>query len=382
MDSNASTRLPGLDHLRALAILLVFFYHYGHLFPHPQWTFDIGRFGWSGVDLFFVLSGYLIATGLFSEIKRTGKLSLSGFYSRRFWRIVPPFLFVVALYFLFPSLRERGAPAPLWKFLTFTQNIGLDLSQHGSFSHAWSLCIEEQFYALFPLLLLIFYRRAVKCGWWLWLLLVLGGIAVRYATWQIHLAPQLEAERFPFEWLKWIYYPTWCRLDGLLGGIAIAALRAFKKERFDRIVRQSNWLLLFGLAALTAAYFICYDQQTMAASVAGYPLVAFGYSLLLLGALAPQSILQRRSKITERVAILSYGLYLVHKFTIYGVQRILKGWIDEESNAMLLCCFFTCLLVAWLLHRLVERPAQQLREKLSIENRKPGQPSPLPSHLP
>lgn len=54
-----STKLHGLDHLRALAITLVIVYHYGHLFPHPEWTNTVSEFGWTGVDLFFVLSGYL-----------------------------------------------------------------------------------------------------------------------------------------------------------------------------------------------------------------------------------------------------------------------------------------------------------------------------------
>lgn len=55
-------KLWGLDHLRALAIILVFFFHYGRLFPHPEWTTTLGKFGWTGVDLFFVLSGYLISS--------------------------------------------------------------------------------------------------------------------------------------------------------------------------------------------------------------------------------------------------------------------------------------------------------------------------------
>src|ERR1043166_4950156 len=118
--------IPALDHLRALAITLVFIYHY-RLFPHPEWVDTIGSFGWTGVDLFFVLSGYLIAGQLFSQVHQYGRISLGDFYLKRFFRIIPAYLAVVAVYFSIPTFREVEALAPLWKFLTFTQNLGLDL---------------------------------------------------------------------------------------------------------------------------------------------------------------------------------------------------------------------------------------------------------------
>lgn len=114
-------KLFGLDHLRALAIIMVFVFHYGHIFPHPGWTNSISSFGWTGVDLFFVLSGYLIASQLFASVAKTGTFSLKEFFIKRFSRILPAYFVVVALYFLFPLLREHEALAPLWKYLTFTQ---------------------------------------------------------------------------------------------------------------------------------------------------------------------------------------------------------------------------------------------------------------------
>lgn len=149
-----SERLYGLDHLRAAAILLVFMYHY-RAFKHPDWIDSIGRFGWTGVDLFFVLSGFLISGQLFQEIKNTGEIGLKTFYIKRFFRIFPAYFFTLFLYFTFPFFREREALSPLWKFVSFTQNYGLNVINRGTFSHAWSLCIEEQFYLILPLLLLI-----------------------------------------------------------------------------------------------------------------------------------------------------------------------------------------------------------------------------------
>ena len=97
-------------------------------------------------DLFFVLSGYLITSQLLAEMDARKTVSLDRFYIKRAFRILPPFGFVLALYVFLPWAREKESLPPLWKLLTFTQNLGLDVANHRTFSHAWSLCIEEQFY--------------------------------------------------------------------------------------------------------------------------------------------------------------------------------------------------------------------------------------------
>ncbi len=144
-------RANGLDTLRAAAIALVFTYHY-MVFVSREPTFGwLSTVGWVGVDLFFVLSSYLIANRIFSGIAKGWQLLLASFYARRALRTLPVFWVVLALYFIFPTVMGGKTPPPLWTFLTFTQNIPL---QPGTaFSHAWSLCIEEQFYLLLPLIL-------------------------------------------------------------------------------------------------------------------------------------------------------------------------------------------------------------------------------------
>ncbi len=177
----ASTRkLPGLDHLRALAIILVFLFHYPRIQGSSGWIDTISDFGWTGVDLFFVLSGFLISSQLFMSLRKTDSLELKSFYIKRAFRILPVYLFMLILYFSFPYLRERGDLSPWWKYLTFTQNYGLDLSRYSTFSHAWSLCVEEQFYLIFPLTLWVF-MLSRKRDWAVWLLpiLFLGGMSLR-----------------------------------------------------------------------------------------------------------------------------------------------------------------------------------------------------------
>ncbi len=103
-----SERWYGLDHLRAAAIIVVLMYHY-RAFKHPQWIDEVGRFGWTGVDLFFVLSGFLISGQLFKEIEKKGKFSVNIFYIKRFFRIIPAYFFTLFLYFTF-SFSGNGKP--------------------------------------------------------------------------------------------------------------------------------------------------------------------------------------------------------------------------------------------------------------------------------
>src|ERR1700761_5545897 len=114
--------LAGLDHLRALAIVLVVIYHY-NMFGHPAGLYEhIGNVGWTGVDLFFVLSGYLIGGQLLGRVARHQPVNYGEFYFKRLLRIIPAYLVVVLLYLTIPAFTERSTLPPLWRFLTFTQN--------------------------------------------------------------------------------------------------------------------------------------------------------------------------------------------------------------------------------------------------------------------
>jgi peptidoglycan/LPS O-acetylase OafA/YrhL len=217
-------KLLGLDHLRAFAILFVILFHY-QFFGHPAWVNKVGGFGWTGVDLFFVLSGFLIAGQLFSTIAKGKSISLREFFIKRFFRIIPPFLFVVILYFSFQGAREWGHPSPLWRYLTFTLNFGLNLKQYGTFSHAWSLCVEEQFYLILPLIFWLFtHFKAGKKAIYLIVALFIAGFITRFLSWHYLVGPKAASPIFGLLWNKYIYYPTYNRLDGLLIGVSIAGL--------------------------------------------------------------------------------------------------------------------------------------------------------------
>ncbi len=368
--ANAEKKLYGLDHLRAFAIIFVFLFHYGRLFAHPEWTNTISKFGWSGVDLFFVLSGYLIASQLFQKITQYKEISLKEFFIKRFFRIIPAYLVVVAVYFCFPLVRERESLAPLWKYLTFTQNIGLDVSRNGTFSHAWSLCIEEQFYLLLPLILVaLVYFKAIKKGFWLLIALFVFGFIIR-AFCYLNFAADISW----LNWSEWIYYPTWSRLDGLLVGVSIAALLEFKPTFSKRILKHGNKILLVAVLIFAITYLIFSDQESLSASVFGFTLTDIGYGIVVIAALSPKCFLYKyKSAVTSKIAALSYGIYLIHKIVIHLTQnQAIKFNVDDDSNVMFLICIITIFIFSLLLNEIIEKPFLKLRRKILSKKNKTG----------
>lgn len=165
-------------------------------------------------------------------------------------------------------------------------------------------------------------------------------------------------------WYKYLYYPTYNRLDGLLVGVAIAALYQFLPRSWSSIFQYGNQLIISGLIVLTGAYFLCKDQMTFNASVFGFPLIAIGYGCMVAGAVSPTSFLYRsQSKITATIASLSYALYLTHKGVIHMSHRLLADQ-HLDANVMLVVSMVACVAFAYLLHLLIEKPFMRWRNKV------------------
>lgn len=363
---NPQPKLYGLDHLRALAILMVWFFHYQNgVFGHPQWTTTF-TVGWTGVDLFYVLSGFLISSQLFAQIKKGGSISLKDFYIKRFFRIIPIYLLVVAIYFLFPFFREKDTLPPLWKFLTFTQNLGLNRVGQGAFSHAWSLCVEEHFYLFLPItLLMLQYTNKFKNAWWVLLVFFIAGFILRLYSWHYLYLPKAELDNGVDYWAMYLYYPTYGRLDGLLSGVAIAAVYQFLPKTWERISKYGNQLILLSILLMVIAFFSLSKLYTYSSSIFGFPFISLVFGFMVAGALSPSSFLYKwKSNATTLIATLSYGIYLTHKGIIHMVQEIFSKWgIEKDSSIMVVISLFFCVLVAWLLHLAVEKPFMKMREQ-------------------
>ena len=357
----------GLDNLRAFAIIMVMLFHYPRWFPHPAWFPNFLKFGWTGVDLFFVLSGFLISSQLFAQIKKEGSFSMKDFYIKRFFRIIPIYYFVLALYFLFPVLSDDQLLPPLWKFLTFTQNLGFsDFETHRSFGVVWSLCVEEHFYLLLPATLLLL----LKTGWFkkagvLLLILFAFGFLMRLYGWYEVYIPQSNGIENRALWIEAIYYPTYCRLDGLLVGVAIAGFYNYLPTLFSRFSKYANGLIVLGLLILTTAYFLFTNSIGFGRSIFSFPMVSIGFGCMVLGAIMPTSFLYKwKSAVLSMIAKLSYSLYLIHMGVILIVQKIFFEWgIAKESNWVFVLSIIFCIVLSVVLHYSIERPFMKMRSR-------------------
>jgi peptidoglycan/LPS O-acetylase OafA/YrhL len=361
-------RVHGLDTLRALAIVFVVMHHYV-LFVSGADTFGwAGSIGWVGVDLFFALSGYLIGNQIFAGLRSEQGLSLRRFYARRLLRTLPNFYFVLALYYFWPYFRGDLVLPPLWEFLSFTQNI--NLKPGTAFSHAWSLCIEEQFYLLLPAaaLLIASLRRSLHWGWAALALGLVAGMLVRATVWRELVG---DHPRGSTEYFRYIYYSTFCRFDELLAGVALALLKNHHAGLWQRITAHGNAVLAVGvgLSALTFWLFLNY-RFGFAMTVIGFPMLALSFALLIVAALSPGSVLgDTRVPGAASIALWSYAIYVLHKqVCILANGHLRKMGIEPDTLLAVGLMMGLSVLTGWLLFRLIETPFMALRERYVPSN--------------
>jgi peptidoglycan/LPS O-acetylase OafA/YrhL len=363
MPTTDTIRLRGLDLLRAAAIALVLMSHYRAFVSHAPTFGAIGSIGWAGVDLFFVLSGYLIGNQVLAPIARGERFSLKVFFARRLLRTLPNYYVVLGVYMLvaqlFPDSAILGkSTSSLWQFLTFTQNFGLAYGQ--TFTHSWSLCIEEQFYVVMPLAVLALSRwaRSARLAWCLLGAAIAAGVGARAYAWLAHADGAFAAA---------VYYSSFCRSDELLFGVAIAMLRNFHEGLFGRLMRHGNALLAAGLGMATAVLFCLPNElpTPFLAAALGFSLVAASFALLTCAALSPNCLLNRiRIPGVSSLALWSYAVYLAHK----PIFMALRPWcerlgVDTTAPLCILAIIAMAMFGGFVLFRVVETPFMSMRAR-------------------
>jgi peptidoglycan/LPS O-acetylase OafA/YrhL len=319
-----------LDGLRALCILLVLFDH--SKIPHPSWIT-----GWLGVDIFFVLSGFLITTLLLREGDQYGNVSLKGFYVRRIFRILPVYFVVLAAYFpiiliLRDTIRWHQLMVALPYLLTFTQEFR-PASSGTLFGQTWSLGFEEMFYLLWPLLLIALtkVRSRLKLP-----LLSLGCLLL--------LLPAESARSY----------------GGLFLGSALAILldkgtQTFISGRLARIPLAPVLLLVlctYILVTLHPALVLTFSAATC----------------LLVACLVLRRSWVRSALETPFVVLLgkrSYSMYLVHVVVLDATQRATLHTSFHRWYVVLPVAYFLSFGVATGLYYLVEKPSVHYGRSIS-----------------
>ena len=374
---SSGVRLQGPDLLRACAILLVMLLHTrGEAAPGILGI--VRPYAWLGVDILFVLSGYLVGSQLLARIASGKRPALLTFYLSRAFRILPAFFAVLALYYILPIIREAPDLPSIWRYLTFTLNFGLDFTW--AFTHAWSLCVEEHFYLLFPIAVLALARIGKPIiAIALAMALIIGGMVLRVAIWERWIAPLLAGARYDDlmpVYMRVLYYPSYARTDGLLLGVSLAALRTFYGARWAEVMPARRALPAGMVITALAISLIGWRGelqpvdapivvQTLIGTTLSFPLIALGVALILSGLIDSEPALARYPVPgAATVAAISYSLYLTHK-AVMNVDRLVFGEVNLIGIIGLIVYYGTSLGVAWTLWRFVEQPFLTLRGRLA-----------------
>jgi peptidoglycan/LPS O-acetylase OafA/YrhL len=314
-------RIPALDGLRGIAILLVLLWH-GVFGAGSSNLLAVGKLSWSGVDLFFVLSGFLIGGILLDARESTAFFKT--FYIRRAFRILPLYGLIIGLYglyrlrYLFPA--SGGFPAgvgiPLASYLTFTQNFWMAyLGAWGStiVMATWSLAVEEQFYLTIPILV----RKLQRSRLTLVLILVVIGAPLLRIGMLFKLPHGNLAD----------YLLMPCRADALCLG-ALSAILVRNRRGWDFLLaRRTSIYLMTGGLLLVLAWF-SYKQYGQTST----PMVTFGFSVLALFYTCCLLIALMKTRISERLLCnrhlmelggIAYCVYLVHTPLIVAGRRVI-----------------------------------------------------------
>ena len=363
----APSRIPQLDGLRAIAILLVLATHF--------WSYPAGfepinrlaRAGWVGVDLFFVLSGFLITRILLDA--RDSARYYRDFFARRILRIFPLYYALLGVVFILLPLHgtspELQAVVREWPlYLGYVANLALVL--HGwqlfPLDITWSLAVEEQFYILWPFVV----RRLPLRG----LFLVLAGMVV--------VVPLIRTGAwlgFGVGWMATHMLPFF-RLDGLaMGGlVALGLRRGLLGEPALRRVAVSV-LAVVGPLLLLLIETDRFRRDSLLVGTIGYSLLAIFFAALLVCSLPAGSRLPRllRSPALRRIGVVSYGIYIVHPLCLLVVgAAVAKLGVDVHNltgsplaNAGLALLMFSisAYALAELSFRYFERPILALKER-------------------
>lgn len=270
---------------------------------------------------------------------------------------------MLVVYAVLPGWREYPTMPPTWRFLTFVQNLGL----HGgtAFSHAWSLCVEVQFYLALPFLLRAVVPRR-HGGFFLAGTVFLAGVALRAVLAHLNLRDG-EVPGRAFQML--IYYPTWTRLDPLIFGVGLAGLEQFRPHGWTRLMDAASWLWLPGVGLIAFGLWLGEGGLTVVVCAWQFPLIALGMAAWLVGAVSPRLPFHRVP--VPGAATLAggaYSVYLSHKLTMHGVAACCATWeLPLTTVSAFALNLIAIALVGAGLFWAVERPFLCLRGRVLVK---------------
>ena len=344
-------KIPSLDGLRAVSILLVVVSHVanGSDWPNNAFRTVLGN-GGLGVNVFFVISGFLITTLLLREFSLTGGINLRQFYIRRAFRILPPYYVYLAAIawlgaagiFSLPPHALTRATFFLWDYWPAPDAWYLE--------HMWSLAVEEQFYLVWPLLLVwALHRKRPRLAVGIALAVILLSPIIRVGTY--YLAPEFLRTH--------LHFMFHTRADSLMVG-ALCALTQnsrYFEQAYQSVARYAWVAALFALVGsplLTRAYGGAYVY------LIGYTVEGASIALTMVWLIRnPESILGRilNSRAAVQIGVMSYSIYIWQTIFLYPGKLSFPGALPFSLLLIAICASFS--------YYMVERPSLHLRDRLT-----------------
>jgi peptidoglycan/LPS O-acetylase OafA/YrhL len=348
----AKRRLIQLDFVRGIAILMVMGRHFMSVptkFPlFNGIEFELKRLGWSGVDLFFVLSGFLVGGLLIGEIHRTGSLRVGRFIVRRGFKIWPGYY----AFILFELVTRHFPPSTflLANMLHLQNYLGTSLN------HTWTLAVEEHFYLLIPLLLVwICSARRTRSN----VPGILASLCVAVLLIRVFMVVGMGSSRV--EWY------THTRIDSLLFGVLMSYFYHFRRSTFDACSRQR--LLLACLTACGVVFLSLVPQRSMVMQTIGYSVnyICFGAFILLMLGVSGVVLRSVPYRIIAAIGVYSYGIYLWHnsvRTPLLHVCKRLPVSDDMRWLSLFVSQYICAVALGVLMSKLIEWPTLRIRERL------------------
>ncbi|MED0676995.1 acyltransferase [Aneurinibacillus thermoaerophilus] len=357
----------GLDIARSLAIVMVLISHGRAFFPNYDLQF-LSINGYFGVELFFVLSGFLIGKIIVTEVLEQNSISnLKNFYVRRWFRTLPLYFLVVLFLFVI------GRPFDI-RSLIFLQNFSAE--SLGFIPVSWSLAIEEWFYLLIPflILLLLNFWKSSKKNFFIFFCTVF----ILLET----IARIVYVLKYNPSWDFGVRKQIFLRMDSLLIGVMLAGIKIYYKEIYDRVIQHSKSVFavaVLGLIACGLYYVFVLEggKEVINTSFFGrtllFSLVSFFFALLI--AVLEKSyfinnVLARTnlSKLFRFISLTSYAVYLIHYdiYHYFQTWTTVKGASSIELNfGYLIIAIVVTFSMASILYKYYELPIMKLRDKFS-----------------
>ncbi len=358
-------KVPALDGIRGIAIVLVMLLHLGVLTTFPFTSFSplqrLADGGFLGVDLFFVLSGFLITALLISEFGRSDRIRLVAFYRRRALRLLPALavlLIVFVVYALATHLPRRPVFQAVLATALYARNyVNVTVPPFTpvlGIGHLWSLSVEEQFYVVYPAILLVVLRARRRWVVPALLATLAAAVAIRRAEVFTQYRHSLTHLEFMLNW-------TDVRADGLLIG-ALAAWLWYRRVLPTKVIAALGWagaagaLLVIENASETARWMYYAGWSVFNISIAAVVLACASHTW------SGQKVLEWAPlRLLGRV---SYGLYLWHLLVFAVIARYARYRWHWSFAALLLAAVTLTAGLTAASYFIVERPALRLKDRL------------------